>query len=46
MAASRYELSDVQWARIASLLPGKVGDPGRTSSDNRLFINGCLWVLR
>ncbi|MCM2396602.1 IS5/IS1182 family transposase, partial [Rhizobium sp. S95] len=42
MAASRYELSDVQWARIASLLPGKAGDPGRTSSDNRLFINGCL----
>ncbi len=32
--------------RIASLLPGKAGDPGRTGSDNRLFINGCLWVLR
>jgi hypothetical protein len=22
-------MSDKQWAKIASLLPGKVGDPGR-----------------
>lgn len=28
------------------LVAGQVGDPGRTGSDNRLFINGCLWVLR
>ena len=28
------------------VVPGKPGDPGRTSSDNRLFINGFLWVLR
>ena len=28
------------------MLPGKAGDPGRTGSDNRLFVNGCLWVLR
>jgi len=26
------------------LLPGKAGDPGRTGADNRLFVNGCLWV--
>lgn len=45
MAAKRYELSDAQWERIASVLPGKTGDPGRTGSDNRLFVNGCLWVL-
>ena len=31
---------------IASLLPGKAGDPGRTAADNRLFVNGVLWVLR
>ncbi|HWU17086.1 MAG TPA: IS5 family transposase [Devosia sp.] len=42
----RYELSDAQWERIAPLLPGKAGDPGRTGSDNRLFVNGVLWVLR
>lgn len=46
MAIKRYELSDVQWAKVAPLLPGKAGDPGRTGSDNRLFANGCLWVLR
>jgi transposase len=42
----RYELSDTQWDRIAQLLPGKPGDRGRTGSDNRLFVNGVLWVLR
>ncbi|HEV8465031.1 MAG TPA: IS5 family transposase [Pseudolabrys sp.] len=42
----RYELSDAQWRRIEGLLPGKLGDPGRTAQDNRLFVNGVLWVLR
>lgn len=42
----RYELSQTQWERIAPLLPGKRSDPGRTGGDNRLFVNGCLWVLR
>ena len=42
----RYELSEAQWARIAPMLPGKVADPGRTGGDNRLFVNGVLWVLR
>ena len=46
MAAKRYELSEAQWTRISSLLPGKAGDAGRTAADNRLFVNGCLWVLR
>ncbi len=46
MGVKRYELSDAQWARIAPLLPGKVTDPGRTAADNRLFVNGVLWVLR
>ena len=42
----RYELTDAQWQRIEGLLPGKAGDPGRTGADNRLFVNGVLWVLR
>ena len=46
MSAKRYELNQAQWERIAPLLPGKAGDPGRTASDNRLFVNGVLWVLR
>ena len=46
MGVKRYELSETQWLRIAPLLPGKAGDPGRTAADNRLFVNGVLWVLR
>ena len=42
----RYELTDTQWQRIEALLPGKAGDAGRTAADNRLFVNGVLWVLR
>ena len=42
----RYELTDAQWQRIEALLPGKASDPGRTAGDNRLFVNGVLWVLR
>ena len=41
-----YELTDEQWALIGPLVPGKVGDPGRSGVDNRLFVNGVLWVLR
>ena len=44
--AKRYELSEAQWRRICELLPGKAGDPGRTGADNRLFVDGVLWVLR
>ncbi len=39
-------MSEAQWSRIAPMLPGKATDPGRTAADNRLFINGVLWVLR
>lgn len=42
----RYELTDRQWRRLAPLLPGKAGDPGRHGGDNRAFVNGVLWVLR
>jgi len=42
----RYELSDRQWDRVRELLPGKIGDPGRSGRDNRQFVNGVLWVLR
>jgi transposase len=42
----RYELTAAQWKRLERLLPGKASDPGRTAADNRLFVNGVLWVLR
>ena len=44
--AKRYELTAAQWKRLEPLLPGKASDPGRTAADNRLFVNGVLWVLR
>ncbi|MDJ0610614.1 MAG: IS5 family transposase [Kiloniellales bacterium] len=42
----RRVLSDAQWARIAPLLPGKAGDPGRTADDNRLFVEAVFWIVR
>jgi transposase len=28
------------------LLPGKVGDAGRSAADNRLFVKAVLWIAR
>lgn len=42
----RYEITDQQWERISPLLPGKVGDVGRSAADNRLFINAVIWIAR
>ncbi len=42
----RNGLNDEQWERVAPLLPGKVGDPGRSGSDNRLFLEAVLWTAR
>ena len=43
---TRTILSNRQWKRIAPLLPGKPGDPGRSGQDNRLTFEAILWVLR
>jgi putative transposase len=42
----RTILSDDQRERIAPELPGKVGDPGATARDNRLFLEAVLWIAR
>jgi transposase len=42
----RVCLTDVQWDKIADLLPGKPGDPGRSGADNRLFVEAVLWIAR
>ena len=39
-------LSDEQWERVAPLVPGKEGDPGRSGEDNRLFLEAVLWLVR
>ena len=42
----RTILTDAQWERIAPLLPGKKGDPGRSGDDNRRSLEGILWIVR
>ena len=42
----RAALSEAMWARVAPLLPGKDGDPGRSAGDNRLFMEAVLWMAR
>jgi transposase len=44
--ASRYELSEGPWHRMQDLLPGRQESVGRTAKDNRVLVNGVLWVLR
>ncbi|WP_442481268.1 IS5 family transposase [Aeoliella sp. SH292] len=42
----RFELTDEQWERVEKLLPGRVGCPGRSAEDNRLFLDAVLWIVR
>ena len=42
----RRILSDAQRQRIAPLVPGKPGDPGRSGVDNRRFVEAVLWLVR
>ncbi len=39
-------LTDERWKRIAPLLPGNDGAPGRHGRDNRLFIEAVFWMIR
>ena len=40
----RHAISDAQWERIKDLLPGRPGIRGRTTADNRLFVDAVLWI--
>ena len=42
----RYAISDDDFNRIAPLLPGQAGQPGRNAKDNRRFIDAVLWIAR
>ena len=42
----RHRLTDEQWERIAPLIPGKPGDPGRTGDNNRLFVDAVIYRYR
>ena len=43
---NRHALRDDQWDVIKDALPGKRGDPGRSSGDNRLFVDAVMWIAR
>jgi putative transposase len=44
--SERHRLTDAQWERIAPVVPGKEGDPGRHGEDNRGFVEAVLWLCR
>jgi transposase len=42
----RRVLSDEQWTRISGLIIGRPDQRGSTGRDNRLFVEGVLWIVR
>ena len=42
----RHELTDEQFDRIKSFLPGSDGTVGVTAQDNRLFVNAVIWIFK
>lgn len=41
----QYELTNEKWERIKDFLPPeKTGKPGRPGLDNRMLLNGMLWI--
>ena len=42
----RYAISDSDWERLAPLLPGRDGTPGRSGEDNRRFLDAVNWWSR
>ena len=42
----RFVLTDAQWAKMEPLCLGKPTDPGRSGSDNRMFLEAVLWIAR
>lgn len=43
---ARMVLTDAQWEKIAPHCKGKKSDPGRSGTDNRLFVEAVLWIAR
>ena len=43
---ARKMLRDQDWEKIESLLPSQQGKQGRPRKDDRLMIEGILWILR
>lgn len=45
-ALHRHDISDHVWELLEPHLPGRRGVWGGVAHNNRLFINGVLWILR
>src|ERR1700722_5631863 len=43
---SRLVLSDAAWERMAPLIIGRPDQKGSTGRDNRMFVEGVLWIVR
>lgn len=42
----RLVLGDAQWNRISGLIIGRPDQRGSTGRDNRMFLEGVLWIVR
>lgn len=42
----RLVLSDERWERMAPLIIGRPDQKGSTGRDNRMFVEGVLWIVR
>ena len=42
----RLVLSDAAWERMAPLIIGRPDQKGSTGRDNRMFVEGVLWIVR
>jgi putative transposase len=42
----RLVLSDAAWERMAPLIIGRLDQKGPTGRDNRMFVEGMLWIVR
>ena len=42
----RLTLSDAQWAAISDLIIGRPDQRGSTGRNNRMFVEGVLWIVR
>jgi putative transposase len=42
----RLVLTDAAWERMAPLIIGRSDQKGSTGRDNRMFVEGVLWIVR
>jgi len=42
----RLILSDEQWSRVSDHIIGAAHTRGSTGRDNRMFVEGVLWIVR